>query len=120
REVLRQPDDGVVDGCVAVRVVFTDDVADDASGLLVWLVVVVAELTHRVQDAAMHGLQSVAHVRQRTADDHAHRVIEIGLPHLVFEIDRQYLLRPFSHSYRSNNIALISAGTGRESARDGA
>src|SRR5690606_6195866 len=91
----------------------TDDVADYASRLLVRLVVVVAELAHRVQHAAVHRLQPVPHVRQRAAHDHAHRVIEVGLPHLVLEIDRQYFLRPFSHSFRSKNNALISVDAGQ-------
>ena len=36
----------------------------------------------------MHRLQAVAHVGQRAADDHAHRVIEIAPPHLVGDRDR--------------------------------
>ena len=67
RERLREADDRVVDRDVAVRVVLTDDVADDARGLLVGAVVVVAELAHRMQHAPMHGLQAVADVGQRAA-----------------------------------------------------
>ena len=44
-------------------------------------------LLHRVEDAAMHGLQAVAHVGQRARYDHAHGVIEIGALHLVDERD---------------------------------
>ena len=77
---------------VAVRVVFTDDVADDARRLLVGPVPVVAELAHGVQHAPMHGLQTIAHVGQRAPDDDAHRVVEIRLAHLVFEIDRDDFL----------------------------
>jgi len=40
----------------------------------------------------VHRLQAVAHVRQRPADDHAHRVIEIAAPHLHFDVDRDRLL----------------------------
>ena len=92
RERLRHADDRVVDRRVAVRVVLTDDVADDAGGLLVRTVPLVAELAHRVQHAAVHGLQAVADVGQRAPDDHAHRVVEIRLPHLVFEVDREDFL----------------------------
>ena len=35
----------------------------------------------------MHRLQAVAHVGQRAADDHAHRVIEVGALHLVGDRD---------------------------------
>jgi hypothetical protein len=45
--------------------VFTDHVADDARGLLVRLVAVVAELVHGEQHAAMHRLEAVAHIRKR-------------------------------------------------------
>src|SRR5690606_11075876 len=38
---------------------------------------------------------------------------EVGLPHLVLEIDRQYFLRPFSHSISSKNNALISVDAGQ-------
>ena len=40
-------------------------------------------LVHRVQNAAMHGLQPVARIRQRPRHDHAHGVIEVGALHLV-------------------------------------
>ena len=82
---------------IAVRVVLTDHVADDARGLLVGLVPVVAELAHGVQHAPVHGLQAVAHIGQCAADDHAHRIVEVGLPHLLFEADRQNFAGNFSH-----------------------
>ena len=46
----------------------------------------------------MNGLQAVAHVGQGAPDDDAHRVVEIRLPHLVFEIDVQNFARDFSHA----------------------
>ncbi len=87
REVLRQADDGVVDGRVAVRVVLTDHVADDARRLLVSLVVLVAEFVHRPEHAPVDGLEPVAHVRQRAPDDDRHGVVEIRTAHLVFDVD---------------------------------
>ncbi len=78
--------------------VFTDDVTDDARRFLVRLVVVVAQLAHGMQHAPVDRLQAVAHVRQRTPDDYAHGVIEIGLLHLVFETDRQNFLCDFRHT----------------------
>ena len=45
-------------------------------------------LVHRIEDAPVHRLQAVAHVRQRAADDHAHGVIEIGAAHLLDDRDR--------------------------------
>jgi hypothetical protein len=87
RERLRHAHDGVVDRGVAVRVVLTDDVADDAGRLLVGLVPVVAQLVHREQHAAVHRLQTVAHVGQRAADDDAHGVVEIRLFQLILDVD---------------------------------
>ena len=55
-ERLGHAHDGVVHGHVAVGVVFTDDVADHSGRLLVGLVVVVAQLFHGVEDAAVNGL----------------------------------------------------------------
>ena len=92
REVLRHAHDRVVDRLVAVRVVLADDVADDARRLLVRPVPVVVQLVHREQHAAVHRLQAVARIGERAADDHAHRVVEIGPPHLLFEADRQRFL----------------------------
>ena len=92
REVLRHAHDGVVDRAVAVRVVFTHHVADDARRFLVRLAGRVALLVHPVKDAAVHRLQAVADVRQRAADDDRHRVVEIRLAHLVFDIDGIALL----------------------------
>ena len=82
-EILRHAHHRVIDRLVAVRMVFTDDVADDARRLVVRLVPLEAVLVHRVEDAAMHGLQPVARIRQRPRHDHAHGVIEIGAFHLV-------------------------------------
>ena len=82
REVLRHPHQRVVDRLVAVRVVLAHDVADGARRLAVGLVVGVAGLVHRVEDAPVHRLQPVAQVGDRPADDHAHRVVEVGGSHL--------------------------------------
>ena len=47
-------------------------------------------MTHAVQHTAMRGLQPVADVRQRSADDHAHRVIHVRALHLVFDVDGDF------------------------------
>ena len=86
-KILRHAHHGVVDRGVAVGVILAHDVADHAGRLAIGLVPVVAALVHREEDAAMHGLQPVAHVGQRTADDHAHRVIEVGAFHLLLDGD---------------------------------
>ena len=58
-EVLRHQHHGFVAGRVAVRMELADHVADGARGLLVLLAGREAELAHRVDDAALHGLEAV-------------------------------------------------------------
>ena len=84
-EVLRQAHQGVVDRLVAMRVILAHHVADDHRRFAIGLVPVATVLVHRIEDAAMHGLQPVARVGQRSADDDAHRVIEIGAFQLVLD-----------------------------------
>jgi predicted RND superfamily exporter protein len=43
---------------------------------------------HREQNAPVHGLEAVADIRKSAAHDHAHRVIEIALLHLVGDRNR--------------------------------
>ena len=88
REGLRHAHQRIVDRGVAVRVILTHDVADDARGFHIGLVRRVAVLVHREHDAAVHGLEAVASIRQRARDDHAHGVIEIRALHLVDDGNR--------------------------------
>src|SRR5690606_38511295 len=98
-EILRHADDGVVDRLVAVRVVLTDNVADDAGGFLVSAVPVVVQLVHRIEHAPVHGLEAVAHIWQRPPDDHAHGVIQVAAAHLFFQRYRKRLLGEGIHIY---------------------
>ena len=84
---LRQAHESVVDGEVAMRMVLAHDFADDAGALARGAVGLKAHLLHGVQNAAVHRLQSVADVGQSAADDHRHRIVEIRLPHLLFNVD---------------------------------
>ncbi len=104
-EGLGHAHDGVVDRGIAVRVVFTDDVTDHAGRLLVGLVPVVAQLAHGVEHAAVHRLEAVPHIRQGPADDYAHGVIQIGLLHLLLDIDREDLFGKLGH-WRAFSLSL--------------
>ncbi len=88
RPVLHEAHEGVVDRRVAVRVVVAHDVADDTRALVVAAVGAVAAVVHRVDDAAVHGLEAVAHVGQGAADDDRHRVLDVAALHLGVEVDR--------------------------------
>src|SRR4029079_8590932 len=90
RERLREPYQRVVDRDVAVRVVRPHHVADDPRALETRPVRLQAGLVHRVEDAAMHRLQPVTNVRQRSRDDDTHRVVEEARAHLLLELARLY------------------------------
>ena len=85
-EVLREAHESVVDGGVAVRVILTHAVADGACRLDVRLVRRDAALVHRVEDAAMDGLEAIAHVGQCAGHDDGHRVLEERGAHLASEV----------------------------------
>ena len=92
-EVLRQAHHRVVHSAVAVRVVLAQHVAHDARALAVGLVGRHAQLVHGVDDAPVHGLEAVAHVRQRAGDDDRHGVGDERLLHLRLQVDGDQALR---------------------------
>ena len=110
-ELLRHAHQRVVDRLVAVRVILTHGVAGHARRFVVGAIRRVVVLVHRIEDAAMHWLQPVAHIGQRTGDDHAHGVIEIRPLHLVDDRDRPNVGR---RAWRARSGGLIVVGQGRE------
>ena len=93
-KVLRQPHHGVIDRRVAMGVIFADHVANDTGAFLVgggvprrigreYVGAGPARLhpqqPHRPEQAAMHGLQPIAQVRQRPRGDGRERIDEIAL-----------------------------------------
>ena len=87
RPRLHQPHEGVVDRGVTVRVELAHHVADDAGALRECTVGSIATVVHRVDHAAVHGLEPVAHVGKCAPDDDAHRVVEVAALHLELEVD---------------------------------
>ncbi len=55
-EILRHADQCVVNRLIAMRMVFTHNVADDQRRFAIGLVPVAAVFMHRKENAAMHGL----------------------------------------------------------------
>ena len=117
REVLGQPDQRVVEGDVAVRVVLAHHLADDGRALAEGARRGEPHLAHRVEDPAVDRLEAVAHVRQRASDDDAHRVVEVRDAHLVLDPDGSDVAQVVGHV-----VALLrgSAGSGQVSVDDGA
>ena len=81
-------DQRVVDRLITVRVIFTENVPDDAGAFAIRAIRCEPKLVHRVQDAALNWFETVADIRQGPTHDHAHRVLEIGALHLVMQGDR--------------------------------
>ncbi len=86
REVLDHAHECVVDGHVTVRVILAQNLTDYRGALLVRPVGRQPQLVHRVEHPAMHRLQPVADIWKGPLHDYAHRIVDEGLPHLVFEI----------------------------------
>ena len=77
RERLRHAHERLVERGVAVRVVVAHHVADDLRALAVLGVGRQVLLPHRVEDAALHRLEPVAHVRQRARGDDREGVVQV-------------------------------------------
>ena len=56
-----------------------DDVTNSACRLLVLLPRGQTQLAHRVDDSALHRLQSVPNLWQCPVEDYVHRIVEVGL-----------------------------------------
>src|SRR5437773_2650291 len=93
RERLRHAHEGVVDRCLAVRVIELENVADEGSALAVPAAGSRAGPVHRVEDAALNGLQPITHVGQSPADDDGHGVLHVGGLHLLLETPAKH--RPY-------------------------
>ncbi len=115
REILGHPHDGVVHRLVTVGVILTDHVTDDTRRFLVGFVPVVTEFVHGVEHSAMHGLKTIAHVGQRPPDDHAHRVIQVGVAHLVFEADGDGFFGERDHGTAGNRLFVEETKNGDSS-----
>ena len=101
RPGLGQPDQGVVDRAVSVRVQAAHDLADDAGALHVPAVGAQVHLVHRVEDAALDRLEPVSRVGQRPGVDDGvgvleerglHLVLDVGVEDVLLEVLREGLL----------------------------
>src|SRR6185312_5111777 len=68
--------------------VLTHHVPDDSGAFTCRAIRLQSHLLHRVQNATMDRLQSVANIGQSAPDDDGHRIVEIRTTHLFFDIDR--------------------------------
>jgi hypothetical protein len=84
---LNQTNQGVVDCGVAVRVVLTHHVAHDSRALAELLVWTVSAIEHRVNNATVNRLHSIANIWKCATNDNAHRVVEVASLHFDLKVD---------------------------------
>ena len=85
--VLRHAHQRAIDAAVAVRVILTEHLTHHAGTFLIRFVTGVAQTLHAVENTAMHGLEAVAHVGQRTSYNHRHTVVDVRGFHLLLDVD---------------------------------
>ncbi len=78
-KILRQTHHGIINGAVAMRVIFTDDVTHNTRRFFGRRFRLQVQLIHGIEHTAMHRLQPVAHVGQRARHDGRERVGKIFL-----------------------------------------
>ena len=78
-ERLRQVHHGLVAGRITVRVELADHVADRARALARLRGSRQPQFTHRIDDTALHRLETVGQMRQRPVQDDVHGVIQVRL-----------------------------------------
>ena len=66
-----------------MRVIVAHHITDDTRRFAGRFRPVVIAFHHRVQDASMDRFQTVTNIGKRARYNHAHRVIQIGFPHLL-------------------------------------
>ena len=79
REGLRHQHHGFITRAIAVRMVFTQHVADGAGGLFEFGAGVQTQFRHRIDDATLDRLQAIANKRQRPVHDDVHGVVKVGV-----------------------------------------
>ena len=101
-ERLRHTNHGIVNRAVAVRVIFTEHVADDTGGFTIRTVIVITVFIHGINNAAVYRFQAVADIRQRARNDDAHGIVEVRAAHFLGNRNRRNVFAVFL--YRHNLI----------------
>jgi hypothetical protein len=70
--------------------VLPQHLADDTGGFAVGAIGQQPQLVHCIENPPLHGLESIAHVRQRPRHDDGHGVIEKGIADLVLDEPRHH------------------------------
>ena len=90
---LGHSDDGIVNRGVTVRMILTDHITDSPCGLPVSSIPEITAPEHGIENSPVHRFETVSQFREGPADDHAHRVIQIGFLDLFFDTYSCYVMQ---------------------------
>jgi hypothetical protein len=77
-EILREPHHRLINRGIAMGVIFTHHIAHDTRAFLEAGFRIKPQLPHRPKQAAMHGLQPIAHIRQGPCRNGGKRIGQIA------------------------------------------
>ncbi len=75
-----------------MRVILTHHIAHRPRRFAIGLVVGIASLVHRKQDAPVDRFQPITQIWNGARDDNRHGIIQIGRAHLMFDGDRRAIV----------------------------
>ena len=68
-----------------MRMELTDNIANGARRLFEFGRGLQSQLTHGIDNAPLHRLEPIAHVRERSIENDVHGIIQVGLLSIEFE-----------------------------------
>src|SRR6516165_3587014 len=74
-----------------MRMITFQNLSDRACALTKGFGGLQTHLVHGVEHAAMHRLETIAHVRERAAHNNAHRIVKIRTCHFIYNTDRFHI-----------------------------
>ena len=83
---LGQAHQSAIHRAVTVGMILTEHLTHDTGALLVRAVMRIANAQHTIEDTAVHRLEAIPYVRQRTRHDNRHGVIDVAAPHLAVQV----------------------------------
>ena len=86
-KILSQAHHGTVNRTVAVRMIFTDDIADDTGAFLKTGLRIQMQLAHGKKQTAVNRFQSVADIRQRAVDNGRHGIRQVSFAQFLREVN---------------------------------
>ncbi len=75
RKMLSHTHKSIIYCGIAMGMILTNDVTDNAGGFFVGLVPVVTQLPHGIEYASVHRLEPIAHIWKGSAYDNAHGIV---------------------------------------------